>query len=227
MRTADLLDRRNDPTVRIVTCHLGAGASLCATRACRSVDTTMGWTPLEGLVMATRSGSIDPGVVLALVRHVGADAAEEGLDHESGLAGLSGIMGGDLRAVLAARAAGDASADLAFGVYVHRLRHEIGGMVASLGGLDALVFTGGVGENSPELRAAACDPFAFAGVAVDASANVAVGEDREIGASGAPVRVFAIAAREDLEIAREVRATLTPDGGTRREGRGAHTPPRV
>jgi acetate kinase len=169
----------------------------------------MGWTPLEGLVMATRSGSVDPGVVLALVRHIGPDAAEQGLDHEAGLAGLSGIDGGDLRAVLAARAGGDGAAELAFAVYAHRMRQEIGAMVSSLGGLDALVFTGGVGENAPEVRAAACEPFAFMGVAVSPSANGALGGEGEIGAPGAPVRVFVIPAREDLEIARQVRVTLT------------------
>jgi acetate kinase len=206
---AEALDRRNDPTLRIVSCHLGAGASLCATIACASVDTTMGWTPLEGLVMATRSGSVDPGVVLSLVRRLGPDAVEHGLDREAGLAGLSGIPGGDLRAVLAARAGGDDAARLAFDVYVHHLRKEIGAMVATLGGLDALVFTGGVGENSPEVRGGACAPFGFIGLALDPIANAGLRGDGEIGETGAAARVFVVAAREDLEIVRQVHATLT------------------
>jgi acetate kinase len=207
-RAAELVERPGDETLRVVSCHLGAGASLCATRGGRSVDTTMGWTPLEGLVMATRSGSVDPGVVLALVRNLGSDAVERGLDGEAGLAGLSGIADGSLRDVLAARDAGDAAANLAFGVYVHRLRQELGAMISSLGGLDVIVFTGGVGEHAPEVRATACEPFAFVGVMLDLDANDAVQGDGDISARRAPVRTLVIAAREDLEIARQVRATF-------------------
>ena len=207
-RVAELLGRAGDSTLRIVCCHLGAGASLCATLGGRSVDTTMGWTPLEGLVMATRSGSVDPGAVLALARDLGADAVERGLDGESGLAGLSGIRGGDLRAVLAARAAGDAPAARAFDVYVHRLRQELGAMVASLGGLDAIVFTGGVGEHISEVRAAACASLGFAGLALDAARNDALAGVGEIGTASAPIRAFVVTAREDVEIARQVRALL-------------------
>ena len=210
-RVATRAGRHGDPTLRVVCCHLGAGASLCATRGGRSVDTTMGWTPLEGLVMATRSGTVDPGVVLALVRHLGVDAVERGLDGESGLAGLSGIAGGDLRAVLAARAAGDAAAALAFDVCVHRLRQEVGAMVAGLGGLDLLVFTGGVGEHASELRAAACEPFGYLGVALDDRLNEGLGGEGEIGEASAAVRTFVVTAREDLEIARQVRSVLASD----------------
>jgi len=207
-RVAALAERVGDPGLRVVCCHLGAGASLCATRGGRSVDTTMGWTPLEGLVMATRSGSVDPGAVLALVRHLGVDVVERGLDGESGLGGLSGIAGGDLRAVLAARAAGDAPASLAFDVYAHRLRREIGAMVAGLGGLDLLVFTGGAGEHSPEVRAAACEPFGFLGIALDLVRNDALDGEGEITGAAARARVFVVTAREDLEIARQVRSVL-------------------
>jgi acetate kinase len=206
---------------RIVTCHLGAGASLAAVRDGRSVDTTMGFTPLEGLVMATRSGSVDPGLVLWLEEHVGLPPAELAatLEHRSGLLGLSGT--GDMRAVLAAEAAGDAAAHLAVEVYLHRLRGGIAAMAAALDGLDAVVFTGGVGENAPAIRERAAAGLGFLGVGIDpatnaaptpktaSSANAIPFGDREIGAAGASVRTFVVAAREDLQIAYEVRAVLS------------------
>ena len=170
----------------------------------------MGFTPLEGLIMATRSGSVDPGLVLWLLQRGGLavdDVARE-LESGSGLAGLSGVPGGGMREVLAARARGDAAAGLAFDAYVHRLRRELGGMLAAIGGLDALVFTGGVGEHAPEVRAAACEPFGFAGVAIDAARNGSVRDDAEITAPGASARTFVITAREDIEIAGQVRALL-------------------
>src|SRR5262249_347104 len=143
--------------LRIVSCHLGAGASLCAIAGGRSVDTTMGFTPLEGLVMATRSGSVDPGLLLWLLEREALTTAglAGALEHQSGLLGLSGA--GDMREVEARAAAGDAAAGLALEVYVHRLRAGIAAMTASLGGLDVLVFTGGVGEHSPEVRGRAAD----------------------------------------------------------------------
>ncbi len=206
-RAAAMVGRPVDE-LRIVTCHLGAGASLAAIRGGRSVDTTMGFTPLDGLVMATRSGSIDPGLVLWLEDHVGMPPAElaSTLEHRSGLLGLAGSA--DMRAILAAEATGDEAAALAIGVYLHRLRASIAAMVAALGGLDVLVFTGGVGENAPAIRVRVAGDLAFLGVAVDAAANTGVRGDAEIGASGALVRTLVIAAREDLEIAREVRAVL-------------------
>jgi acetate kinase len=169
----------------------------------------MGWTPLEGLVMATRSGTVDPGAVLSLVRNLGCDAVEQGLDGKAGLAGLSGIPGGDLREVVAARDAGKAAAALAIGVYVHRLRREIGAMVATAGGLDVLIFTGGVGEHAAEVRAAACEPFGFAGVSLDLDANAVLDGEGELSAADARVRTFVVTAREDVEIAGQVRATLS------------------
>jgi acetate kinase len=205
-RAAELLGR--DPAgLRVVTCHLGAGASLAAVLGGRSVDTTMGFTPLEGLVMATRSGSVDPGLLLWLEEHAGTPPAElaDALEHRSGLLGLAGTA--DMRAILERADAGDQEAGLALEVYLHRLRGGVAAMAASLGGLDALVFTGGVGENSAALRARACDGLGFLGVRVDAEANAA-GGDRRIGAGGAPVAVLVVAAREDLEIAREVRRLL-------------------
>jgi len=174
---------------RVVTCHLGAGASLCAVLDGRSVDTTMGFTPLEGLVMATRSGSVDPGLLLWLQQHegLGVDEMAEALEHESGLLGLAGTA--DMPELLARD---DPDAELALGVYIHRLRAGIAAMVASLGGLDALVFTGGVGERSDRVRELACAGLEHLGV----------------GRPGSPVRVLTVRAREDLEIARQARALL-------------------
>jgi acetate kinase len=211
-RAAELVGRRDDRGLRVVSCHLGAGASLCASLGGRSVDTTMGFTPLEGLVMATRSGTVDPGLVVWLSQHGGLTPSEVGLalEVDSGLAGLSGIAGGDIRDVLTARADGDARAGLAFDVYTHRVRRELGGMIAVLGGLDVLAFTGGVGEHAHEVRAAACDRLGFAGVRVDAERNRHLGGEGEISAVYAAVRTFVVSAREDIEIARQVRAVLVP-----------------
>jgi acetate kinase len=180
-RAAELVERPIED-LRIVTAHLGAGASLCAVRGGKSVDTTMGMTPLEGLVMATRAGSVDPGLVLWVQQYgeLPLGHVQHALEEESGLKGLAGTA--DMRELLARRAAGDTDAMLAFDVYVHRLRREIGAMTASLGNLDVLVFTGGVGENSPEVRDAAVD-----------------GPDTQ-----APETVLVVEAREDLEIARSV-----------------------
>jgi acetate kinase len=168
--------------LELVVCHLGAGASLCAVQRGRSVDTTMGMTPLEGLVMATRAGSVDPGLVLWVQQHGGLRLGhvQHALEEASGLEGLCET--GDMRAVIQRRAGGDEDATLAFGVYIHRLRREIGAMAAALGHVDGLVFTGGVGEHAPEVRDAA------AGV-VDAPSVV-------------------VEAREDLEMAREIALLL-------------------
>jgi acetate kinase len=204
--------RSSEPAAgpRIVTCHLGAGASLAAVRDGVSVDTTMGFTPLEGLVMATRSGTVDPGLVLWLAEHANTPPAELAatLEHRSGLLGLAGTA--DMRAVLERAAGGEEDAQLARDVYVHRLRSSIAAMTASLGGLDVLVFTGGVGENSAELRARTAAGLAFLGVTVDPARNeTAPGSpDREISPSDAPVATLVVAAREDLEIARQVRTCL-------------------
>ncbi len=194
--------------VRVVSCHLGAGASLCAVREGRSVDTTMGFTPLAGLVMQTRVGSVDPGILLWLLQHGGVDVDTLSgvLEHQSGLKGLSGGSG-DLRDVLAAREAGDADAGLAFDVYIHHLVREIGAMTASAGGLDVLVLTGGMGENSPVLRAAAAALLGHLGVELDA-AQVDVTGDADITADGARVRTVVVTAAEDVEVAREARTLL-------------------
>jgi acetate kinase len=200
---------------RVVSCHLGAGASLAAVRDGTCVDTTMGFTPMEGLVMATRSGSVDPGLVLWLLRH-GLDdgAVEEGLDREGGLRGLAGDP--DMRVVLARD---DDEARLAVDVYVHRLRAAIAAMAAAMHGLDAIVFTGGVGEHAAAIRARAAAGLDFLGVALDADANAGASGDAEIGAQGAAVRVLVVTAREDLEIARQVRGILDVCGNSRIDDR--------
>ena len=194
--------------LRIVSCHLGAGASLCAIGGGHSVDTTMGFTPLEGLVMATRSGSLDPGLVLWLLERGDVSLADMGhaLEHESGLLGLSGTA--DMREVEGRAGAGEPAARLALDVYVHRLRAHVAAMVASLGGLDVLAFTGGVGERSPEIRARTSAGLAFLGVAVDATRNHGVDGDCEISSTRAAARTVVIRAREDLEIASQVRSLL-------------------
>lgn len=192
------------PDRRIVSAHLGAGASLAAIAGDRSVDTTMGFTPLAGLVMATRSGDVDPGLVLWLLHHggVSADELSDLLEHRSGLAGLTGGSG-DLRDIVGSE---EPVARLALDVYVHRLRREIAAMAAAMNGVDVLVFTGGVGEHQPAVRAAAASGLGFLGVAIDE--DVPVDGDTEITAPGAGVRTFVVTAREDIEIARQVRATV-------------------
>jgi acetate kinase len=209
-RAATLLgaDQR---ALRIVSCHLGGGASLAAILGGRSVDTTMGFTPLEGLVMATRSGSVDPGLLVWLLRHadITVDQLSLALEEDSGLGGLAELPdgSGDMREVRAAAEAGNAAAVLAIEVYLHRLRHEIAAMTAAMNGLDALVFTGGVGEYHPPIRAAACAGLAFLGVRLDAGRNTAT-SDAEISAADSAVRALVITAREDAEVARQARDVL-------------------
>jgi acetate kinase len=202
-RAAELIGRELRE-LRIVTCHLGGGCSLAAVRGGRSVDTTMGFTPLEGLMMGTRSGSVDPGVLIHMARHCGYGAAELDriLNKESGLLGVSGVSA-DLREVEAAMRAGNARARLAFDIFVHRLCAGIGAMAASLGGVDALVFTAGIGENSAEVRKAACARLGWLGVEMDDARNGAEG-DRDIASAAARVRVLVVKTQEEKEIAREV-----------------------
>ncbi|WP_460855124.1 acetate/propionate family kinase [Nocardiopsis coralliicola] len=204
--SAELLGRPS--AGRLVVAHLGAGASLAAVRDGISTDTTMGFTPTEGLVMATRSGDADPGMLLWLLEYGGLDAAEvsEGLNRGGGLRGLTGDS--DMRAVAERIDAGDADARFGLDVYLHRLRAKIAAMAAALGGLDTLVFTAGVGEHHPRVRAGAADSLGFLGVHLDTAANEAAQGDADITAPGAAVRTLVITAREDLEIARGVRTVL-------------------
>jgi acetate kinase len=206
-RTAELVGRPVSD-LRIVTCHLGGGASLAAVQGGRSVDTTMGFTPLEGLVMATRSGSVDPGLVLWLIEHAGLDPATvaAGLELGSGLLGLAGTA--DMETVLERRRGGDGDARLALDVYIHRLRAGIAAMAASMGGLDAVTFTGGVGENASEVRRRATSRLGFLGLAIEDDRNTSGEGDRPIGSPRAGVQTFVVKAREDLQIAHEVRGLL-------------------
>jgi acetate kinase len=173
------------------------------------MDTTMGFTPLEGLVMATRSGSIDPGAVLWLQRHAGVSEAEmmETLDRHSGLEALAGT--GDMKRVLEMLLAGDEGARLAFDVYIHRLRGCIAAMAAGMNGLDVLVFTGGVGEHAAPVRASAVSGLRFLGVEIDPALNSNVDTDADVSSPSAAVPTLVIKAREDVEVAREVRKVLS------------------
>jgi acetate kinase len=211
-RAADLVGTMRR---RLVVAHLGAGCSLTAVVDGRSRDTTMGFTPLAGLVMATRSGDVDPGLVLWLEQHEGLSPAEvaHALEHEAGLLALAGD--GDMRAVLAAERDGDARAVLAMEVYVHRLVTLTGAMAAAAGGLDALVFTGGVGERSSEVRRRCVEGLRHLGTVVDATANEAAdssSQDVEISAASGTTRTFVVRAREDLQMATECRRLLGQAG---------------
>lgn len=202
-RTASLLGQElND--LRLITCHLGNGASLAAIRNGHSIDTTMGFTPLDGLMMGTRSGSVDPSILIHLMRHEGYDADK--LDHllnkASGLLGISGVSN-DVRQIMAAIDTGNDRAKLALDVYIHRLCACIGSMLSSLGGLDALVFTAGVGENSPPIRAAACAAFEFLGVQLDPEKNAGRPRDQIISTPDSRVKVLVVHTQEDWAIARD------------------------
>ena len=191
---------------RLVVCHLGSGCSVTAVAAGRSVDTTMGFTPLEGLVMSTRVGSIDAGLVLHLIRERGIapDELQATLTSRSGLLGASGVSG-DLRKVLAAADGGNARARLAYQRFILSLRRAMGAAAGVLGGADAVVFTGGVGENSVRVRADAAPAL---GLRLDEAANAATPNDVEISAGGAAVRAFVVHAREDVMVLREVERLL-------------------
>jgi acetate kinase len=206
-RAAELIGRSIDD-LRLVTCQLGAGASLAAVARGRSVDTTMGFTPLEGLVMATRAGTVDPGLLVWLAADQGIAVADlgDGLERRSGLLGLAGTS--DMREVLAAEASGDADARLAVEVYVHRLAGGVAAMAASMGGLDGIVFGGGVGEHAASVRARACERLGFLGLAVEAASNDEGEGDRLISPSSGSVAVLVVETREEIEIARQVRAVI-------------------
>ncbi len=200
-RTTDMLD---NPDARIVVCHLGAGASLAAVHHGKSRDTTMGFTPTEGLVMATRSGNVDPGLVLWLSERLSIDEVSHALEHKSGLLGLAGTA--DMVELLKRRDAGDDQANAAFDIYIHRLRASIAAMTASLGGIDALTFTGGVGEKSAMVRRVTTERLDFLGIAIDHDSNDIATIDTNITSDTAAVQTVVITAREDIEIYQQVRA---------------------
>ena len=205
---------RDVATLKIISCHLGNGCSLCAIDGGKSIDTTMGFTPLEGLMMGTRSGSIDPGIIVQLLRGdlwdprrnprdmARPEFVDKALNHESGLLGISGLSS-DMRDIVAAMRLGNDRAQLALDIFIHRLTKEIGAMAASLGGIDVLVFTAGIGENSTEVRQAACEKLAFLGIQLDGVRNSSAELDTEISSPDSKVRVLVIRAQEDWAIARE------------------------
>ncbi len=211
-RAAEMIACRGTD-LRLVVAHLGHGASVAAVLNGKSVDTTMGFTPLEGLAMATRGGSVDPGLLLYIQREHGISAEELDriLNHESGLLGVSGVSG-DMRKLEKAADFGNKRAQLAIGIYVHRLRQAIAAMAASLGGLDALVFTGGIGENSARIRQAVCQRLTFLGLELDTAANRADHPDQIISTPASAAQILVLATQENLMLCRE--ATRLLNGAT-------------
>jgi acetate kinase len=210
-RAAQLLGRPLG-ALHLVTLHLGNGASAAAIEGGRCIDTSMGFTPLEGLVMGTRSGDLDPAVPLFLQRAAGLapEAVDEALNHEAGLRGLCGTN--DVREILAREARGDPVAALALEIYAYRVKKYIGAYAAALGRLDALVFTGGVGENAARVRSLACSGLSALGIALDEGRNAApAGEASEVGRRDAPVRTLVIRTDEELQIARDALAAISEE----------------
>jgi acetate kinase len=197
------------PVPRLVVCHLGGGCSVTAVRDGRSVDTTMGFSPLEGVPMATRSGSIDPGALTYLLsrRDLGAPELEHALNFDSGLKGLAGGSG-DMRDLERSARAGESGAELALDVFVHRLAGAVATMAAAVAGLDALVFTAGIGEGSALIRERVCGRLAFLGVELDPALNAAAEPDCDVAAEASAVGVHVIRAREELVAARATRLLL-------------------
>jgi acetate kinase len=206
-RAAEILNRPLEE-LRLITCHLGNGCSLAAIRGGKSVDTTMGYTPLEGLMMGSRSGSVDPGILIHQLRQgISVEELDQILNRESGLKGVSGLSS-DMRAVLEAMEAGHERAELAFDLFVHRLRSQIGAMLMNLDRLDALVFSGGIGENSAPVRAATCAELGFLGIQIDPVLNAGSPRNCDISTFDAAVRVLVISAQEDWAIATACQAVL-------------------
>ena len=208
-RAAALLSMPQD-SLRLVSCHLGGSSSICAIERGRSVDTTMGFSPQSGLENATRSGDLDPFAVLYMMERLGwtVDEVREQLARGGGLAGLSGVAGGDVRDIERAAESGSRDASLALEVLSYQVRKTIGAYAAAMGGVDVVVFTGGIGENSPRLRSACCQGLEFLGIALDAARNGQGSGDRIISVDGAPVSVLAVAANEELIVARRAYALL-------------------
>jgi len=207
-RAAVLLNRPLTE-LRLVICHLGHGCSAAAVDHGRCVDTTMGFTPLEGLMMATRSGSIDPAIVTYVQQHRGltAEAVEKTLNRESGLLGVSGISA-DMREILSGIRDGHESAKLAFAMYTRRIRQSIGAFAVTMNGLDALVFTAGVGEHSHEVRAEVCRGLECLGVEMDSDANLNCQADAEIATPASKSRILVIKTHEDVTMLKEVRRVI-------------------
>jgi acetate kinase len=210
-RVGERLNRTESETNgrRLVICHLGNGASATAVDAGKARATTMGFTPLEGLMMGTRSGSVDPGILFYLQQEKGLDAAQmdQALNKRSGLLGVSGVSA-DYRQVEEAAQAGDIRARLALEIYAERVKSTVGSLAAILGGIDALVFTAGIGENAAALRAWVCQGLEFMGLALDTTANQDCQPDADIATADSAARILVIRTREDLLIARQVCGLL-------------------
>jgi acetate kinase len=203
-RAAELLERQDDASLRLVICHLGNGCSATAVRGGQPIATTMGFTPLEGLMMGTRSGSVDPGMLLHLMQQKGFSAAQldESLNRHSGLLGVSGVSA-DFREVEIAAKGGNQRAQLALDMFVDRLRATIGALTVTAGGIDALVFTAGIGEHSAMLRRRTCEGLNCLGLQLDEQRNQECHEDSELATTGSTSRILCIRTREELMIARE------------------------
>jgi acetate kinase len=201
-RAAEMIGRRD---LRLIIAHLGNGASVSAVRNGICVDTSMGFTPLEGLMMGTRSGTVDPGMIVYLLRHKGLDVNEldHALNYQSGLLGVSGVSS-DMRQVLLALPH-NPDARLAVEVYVHRIRQTVGAMASTLGGVDALVFTAGVGEHAAEIRERVCENLKYLGLDLDRTGNESCKPDADVAMPASAARILVIATREDLTIMRETR----------------------
>ena len=195
--------------LKIITCHLGNGASLCAVKNGVSIDTTMGFTPLEGIVMGTRSGSIDPAIALYLMNELNytADQVNELFNKKSGVLGISGVSS-DFRDIEDAAAAGNERAILALDIYHYKIRTQIGAFAAAMGGVDAIVFTAGVGENGPETREECLKGLEFLGVKCDREKNNVRGKITEISTEDSKVKAFVIPTNEELVIARDTKSLV-------------------
>ncbi|MEO1620990.1 MAG: acetate kinase [Cyanobacteria bacterium J06632_3] len=199
-KAAEIL-QKDVKTLRLIVCHLGNGGSLSAVRGGRSIDTTMGFTPLDGVMMGTRSGAVDPGILIHLMREgMSVDNLDTVLNKSSGLLGVSGVSH-DLRAVEKAIAQDNSQAQLAKDLYLHRLKSCLGAMLMSLGGLDVLVFTAGIGEHSPSVRVAVCESLSFLGVEIDDDKNSRSPVDVDIATDDSSARVLVIHTQEDWAIA--------------------------
>ena len=196
--------------LRLIVCHLGNGGSLTAIKNGRSIDTTMGFTPLDGLMMGSRSGAVDPGILIHLMRqgHT-ADEIDHVLNQESGLKGISGVSN-DLRAITQAIADGVPRARLARDLYLHRLKACLGSLIVGLEGLDGLVFTAGIGEHSPDVRAAVCQSLGFLGVTLNETKNSNASQDEEISRPDSRIRVWVSYTQEDWAIAQDCWQLLRP-----------------
>lgn len=208
-RAAEVLSR-DAAGLRVVVLHLGNGCSASAVRGGKPVATSMGFTPLEGLMMGTRSGSIDPGILVYVQRRHGMDveALDRALNFESGLLGVSGVSG-DVREVEAAAAEGNERARLALEIYTDRARAVVGGLAVAMGGVDVLVFTAGVGEHAPGVRASICEGLECLGLRIDAARNAAAEPDADVSADDSAGRILVIKTREALMIARATRQVAT------------------